>query len=456
MMEQIHRLRRKFDADRTVLFGLANRIWSLCTGPITAILIATYFSAELQGYYYTFSTILALQVFVELGLGTVIVQFASHEWSKLDLCRNGRIVGDAEALSRLASIARFAVRWYSIGASVVAVGLGIGGCFFFHLSRGVGIDWQLPWLTLCIIAGSAICLVPIWSLLEGCNQLAHVYAFRCVQSVITSFCIWGAIIAGLGLWTATISALVGLVCASAFLLLRYRRFVQGLLMMPHLGPKIVWQTDLLPMQWRIATGWIAGYFIFSFFVPVLFKFHGPKVAGQMGMTWTVISAVGAISAAWLSPQAPRFGMLIAQRRFEELDLQFWRTTKIVVGITGCAAFGVWLLIVVLNKLPSQPAERFAARLLPPLPTGLFLAGQFLSLATTPFSTYLRAHKKEPLMLLSIVYAILVGSSNLILGRNYSATGMAVGYLLINASLVPAVVMIWQSCRNKWHGAAISP
>src|SRR3990172_2856854 len=79
----------RFDVDRAVSFGLLRRGWNFCSEPVTAILIATKFTPELQGYYYTFATILALQVFVELGLGTVIVQFASHEWSKLNLDKSG-------------------------------------------------------------------------------------------------------------------------------------------------------------------------------------------------------------------------------------------------------------------------------------------------------------------------------------------------------------------------------
>src|SRR6266850_5266887 len=97
---------KRFEIDRAVFFGLLSRIWGLAAGGVTAILIATYFSPELQGYFYTFTTILALQVFAELGLGTVAVQFASHEWSKLSLDKSGHIVGDKDALSRLISIAR--------------------------------------------------------------------------------------------------------------------------------------------------------------------------------------------------------------------------------------------------------------------------------------------------------------------------------------------------------------
>src|SRR5712691_13054747 len=122
---------KRFEIDRAVFFGLLSRIWGLAAGGVTAILIATYFSPEVQGYYYTFTTILALQVFVELGLGTVAVQFASHEWSKLNLDESGHIVGDGDALSRLISVARVITPWFFWSGILVGAGLGAAGYLFF-------------------------------------------------------------------------------------------------------------------------------------------------------------------------------------------------------------------------------------------------------------------------------------------------------------------------------------
>ena len=49
----------KIDIDRAVFLGISTRIWSFITGPVTAILIAKNFTSELQGYYYTFNSLLA-------------------------------------------------------------------------------------------------------------------------------------------------------------------------------------------------------------------------------------------------------------------------------------------------------------------------------------------------------------------------------------------------------------
>lgn len=443
-------LLNRVDVDRAVFFGLLGRIWSFCSGPVTAILISAKFTPELQGYHYTFGTILALRVFIELGLGTVIIQFASHEWSKLSLDESGYIIGDSDALSRLVSIANIASIWYFVGGLLVAIGLGIGGSIFFSTSPHSNISWFSPWILLCFVTGISVILVPFWSLLEGCNQVGRLYTFRFFQGLVSSMSLWIAILLGAKLWAIAISIIATLVCSLCFLKFRYWLFIKTLLLSKPDSSKIDWRLDMLPMQWRIAVSWISGYFIFSLFVPVLFKYHGPSVAGQMGMTWSIVGVMGGIAGSWLTPRAPKFGILIAQKKYDELDRFFWRITKTVVGISALMALGMWSVVLTLNILDFSVIQRFAARILSPLPTGIFLVAQVLSITTSPFSTYLRAHKREPLMLFSLICGVLVGCSTFFLGKQYSVMGMSVGYFAINLISVPVVILIWRRCCKEWH------
>ncbi|MBT9141312.1 MAG: hypothetical protein DDT30_01901 [Dehalococcoidia bacterium] len=443
----LRQLLRRTEVDRAVLFGILTRIWGIAAGPVTAILIATKFSPELQGYYFTFASLLALQVFVELGLGTVIIQFASHEWSKLGINNAGQIVGDGIALSRLVSLAGIASKWYLAGSVIITLGLGIGGYFFFSQGPDSTVNWVAPWLMLCLLTGITICLVPIWSLLEGCNQVANVYTYRFIQGLCMSLSVWLAILLGADLWTASVSSVVGLLCAGILLGRRYWKFLKTLLFSRQIGPRIGWRLEILPMQWRIALSWLSGYFIFSLFTPILFHYHGPVIAGQMGMTWSLVMAVSGVSSAWVAPKAPRFGMLIARREYKELDRLFWRLIIIISIVAGLGAAASWTLVYILNVL----GHPLATRLLPPLPTGLFMLATFIMTTLLPFSVYLRAHKKEPLLFISVMGAILVSISNLILGKYFGATGMATGYLAVNIVLIPFIVLVWYRCRAMWHG-----
>jgi O-antigen/teichoic acid export membrane protein len=434
------------EMDRAVLYAILARIWGFAAGPVSAILIATQFTPTTQGFYYTFGSIMALQTFAELGLGYAITQFASHEWANLRIGENRSIEGDQDSLSRLASLAQIAIKWYSIAAFIVIVALSFGGYFFFLQSSSQNVNWKWPWVSLCIFTGINLFTIAIWSLLEGCNQVSNVYQYRLFQGLIGTLTAWSAIFLGADLWTASIVTLVGLFYAGLFLSRNYWQFLKALLLVKLKGPRLRWLKDILPFQWRIALSWVSGYFAFSLFTPVLFYYHGPVIAGQMGMTWSLYGALSSLGIAWLSPRVPQFGIMVAQQRYAEMDRLFWRLTIIVTAITTAGAITGWLVIFGLNYYDIYLAKRF----LLPLPTALFLITAVIHTASVPMSIYMRAHKKEPLLLLSVTLGCLVGLSTWLLGKYYAALGMAIGYLAIYTIIFPMVVLVWQRCRIKWH------
>ncbi len=439
---------RRIEMDRAVSYAILARAWGFAAGPVTALLVASKFTPTIQGFYYTFVSILALQTFVELGSGLAITQFASHEWANLRVGENKRIEGDTNSLSRLASLAQIAIKWYCIAAVIVIVGLSIGGYVFFSQSPTQDVSWKLPWISLCVFTGINLFTIAIWALLEGCNQVSNVYLYRFFQGLCGSSAAWCAILLGADLWTCGIMTFVGLIYAGLFLRRNYWEFFKSLLLTKSEGPRLIWLTDILPFQWRIALSSVSGYFIFSLFTPVLFHYHGPVVAGQMGMTWALTGAVLAIGGAWVSPRVPQFGMMVAQKRYAEMDKLFGRLTIIVMGFTILGATAIWLLVFGLNYYNNFLAQR----LLPPLPTGLFLIATIFHAGCIPIATYLRAHKKEPLLFVSILQGCLVGLSTWLLGKHFSAPGMAVGYLIVFAIIFPMEIFIWQHCRTRWHNS----
>jgi hypothetical protein len=439
-------LSRSLEFNRAIGLAVAAKIWGFAAALVTTLLIAVFFSPSLQGYYYTFGAVLALQAFAELGLGSVLTYYASHEWAKLEFDRDGDITGDPQALSRLSSLGRFAIRWYVTAGAILTVGLVVGGSLFFGAAPDPGFEWRPQWLTLCVLTGVNLSLIPLWALLEGCNQVEQVYLYRLAQSVLAGLAAWAAIYSGAGLWVASIVATAGfaVVVISAFG--RYARFLRRVLLSQPAGARISWRADIWPMQWRIALSWAGGYLTFCLFSPVLFHYHGSVVAGQMGMTWAFVSALMTVASSWVLPSAPRFGLLIAEKKYEELDRIFWRVTITVVMIVCMGALTIWAGVVLLNALDSP----FADRLLPPTPTACLLIATIIVSVSLPMSTYLRAHKKEPLMPLSLAMGVLTSAAVVVLGKYYSAAGVAFGYLLIMSTVTPFVALVWHRRRAEWH------
>ena len=73
------------EIDRAVSYGVSSAFIQVFSSPITILLIVKYLSPESQGFYYTFASLIALQTYVELGMSVVVVNTASHEWSKLSI-----------------------------------------------------------------------------------------------------------------------------------------------------------------------------------------------------------------------------------------------------------------------------------------------------------------------------------------------------------------------------------
>jgi O-antigen/teichoic acid export membrane protein len=443
-------LLRRAQVNRAVAYGIVANGWRFIAGPVSMILIGTRFTPEVQGYYYTFSSLLALQIFVELGLGMVIVQFASHEWSKLGLDSQGRIVGEASALSRLVSLGHLAFRWYSVAGGIVAGGLGLGGYIFFSQSpTPVGVDWVAPWFALCLLTGMTLWLVSVWSLLEGCNQVSRVYAFRMIQGVLTSLASWAAILLGAKLWTAVVTTAVGIIWAAVFLARHYRHFFAPFLSALS-GARLSWRLDILPMQWRLAVSFVFGYFSTWVFTPMLFHYHGAVVAGQFGMTWGLVGSVIGVASIWSAPRAPQFGILIARKEYAQLDRLLFRVAAASTSVLVLSGVAVWLAIYMVPAF----SLRFAARLMPPLPTGILVLGVIMANFGHPFSVYLRAHRREPYMWLSIVLGILTLFLTWLLGIRFGAAGAAAAYAGVALFVAfPWSMVIWYRCRAAWHAEA---
>jgi hypothetical protein len=94
----IHKL---FKLDNHTFHTLVLRVWSLVAGASTIIMIPSCLTASEQGYYYAFASLLALQIFFELGFNQVIMQLVSHEAAFVQFNKDGKIVGELEVAPQI-------------------------------------------------------------------------------------------------------------------------------------------------------------------------------------------------------------------------------------------------------------------------------------------------------------------------------------------------------------------
>lgn len=446
----LRRWLNRLEIDRAVFYAIAARVWQFIAGPISILVIAACFTPELQGYFYTFASLMGMQTLVELGLHAVIINVCSHEWSHLQLNADSAITGDESALRRLAALKRFVSRWYAAVGVIFFVGCGIGGAIFLNQRPTTGVDWVAPWFCLVALNGVLLWAWAFSAMLEGCNQMAVVNRVRLLQFISGSFAVWASMAAGLGLWAAVISVAVRLVWDYWLIAIRYRAFWQSLSQAPH-DQAISWRDEIWPLQWKMGVLGVASYLALGLVTPVMFYFHGPVVAGQMGMTWTILTAIELAAYAWVHARGPLFGMLAARQDWREMDRIFFRLTAISWAFYLLAVTGVCVGVWGLNALPWPLAQRLASRLLSLPPTVVFSVAFLLQHLPRCQSIYVRAHKQDPFLTAGLVSNTLLVILVVGLGAIYGPIGAAWGYLAIVVTVnLPWWTWICERCRRDWH------
>ena len=445
MIERLHRIRRAIGMDRAVFYTAAARGWTMVSGIFTLWFIGTYLSKPAQGFYYTFASVLGLQVFLELGLSQSLIQTASHEFAKLSFAKDGKVTGEADACHRLLAMGKLSLRWYGVVALLLILLIAPVGHWFFASEDAKGVDWIVPWWSMCILGALGVQLTPLFYLLEGCGRIASVNAARFWIGIITTLSSWVAYVSGAGLYTCVVQSVVQVFGSILFLSRNWWPFVRQILQSKALAAKD-FVAQIWGFQWRIAISWICGYFSSEIMKPLIFKLQGPEVAGQVGMTIQAVSGVVALASAWTSSKGPLFGTLIAQRRFGELDALFGKALRQSIGV---AALGVSVMFVLVAVIKAY--FPLGARFLPLAGVGFFCIAAVTVQITCGTAVYLRAHKKEPFMGISILNAAMVIVGVYVFGWYFSGTGAALGYLIATGIVSPPLAfLIFRQKRTEWH------
>jgi O-antigen/teichoic acid export membrane protein len=440
-------IRRVLGIDRAIGFTVLARFWSSAAGLVTVALIARFLSPAEQGYYYTFGSLVALQIVFELGFSYVILQLASHERAELSISSGYQISGAPIAHARLASVIQKSVRWYSGAAVVMATALLPLGFYFFstHQHAGPTVSWQLPWCSAALMAALNFQLDPFLSFLEGCGYVPEVARLRLIQSATGSVLAWTVLIYHHGLFAPSMM-LLGMASCSFIWLSGKRKLLLELLRYNAGAHKIRWNLEVWPFQWRIAVSWLSGYFLFWIFNPVLFAFRGPVEAGKMGMSLSLANAIQAIAISWVSTKSAPFGTLIARKEYQWLDQTFFGALRQSLAVSLAGALVAWLGCLYLNLRHFS----FAQRLLAPLPLAVLLLYMIVNVVTSAEAYYLRAHKQEVFFVNSLVGAVAITICTFIFGRSYGATGIVVSTCLLNWGGLVWATYKFRKYRRLWH------
>ena len=444
----------KFGLNKSIAYSSGARVVSGVAGVVSVFFIASFLSKTEQGFYYTFSSLLALQIFFELGLTSIMTQYVSYEASHLKMGSEYQYEGENKYLSRLSSLVSFCIKWYSLLSIIVFIFLCVLGSLFFeryYSNSNDNVSWRLPWILVC--AGTAIKLFqsPLNSILMGLGFVKEVSKITFYQQLIPPIVIWIGLICGLKLYVTGIGYLLSVLLWGVYAWnTRLLRILINILR-NQITEKVYYFKEIFPYQWRIAISWVSGYFIYQLFNPVLFATEGPIVAGQMGISLQAINAIIAFSYSWINTKVPLYSSLIAKKEYNSLDSIFNQTLKQEVLVCALLIAMLFAFLFFCRMLHIQLGDSLLAdRFLDYFPILMLAIPAFLMQFINSWATYLRCHKKEPFLAYSVIAAVLNCISTFLFGKMYGLYGITIGYCIISLILFPWGRHIYIVKKREWH------
>ena len=455
-MIALKKIVEKIGIDKAIAYSSGARIIQSIAGVGIIFFISWFLTGVEQGFYFTFGSIAALQVFFELGLTSIITQFVAHEAAHLKLNENNIFEGDAFHKSRLASLFRFCCKWYIVISIIVLFFLLITGLVFFERfydNNGEFVSWKGPWILLSVATALQLLQSPFSSFLMGLGKVKEMNKILFFQQAFILGATWIGFVFGLKLYVIGFGILCSVVIWTAYILCSGMFNILKNINKIKIIETVPYFKEIFPYQWKIALSWLSGYFIFQLFNPVLFAVEGAVVAGKMGMTIQALNAIQVLSMSWQNTKVPLYSSLISLKEYKKLDDTFKKTLCQMTPICLSLLLLLFGFIAVLKYTEIKlNGDLICNRFLDFKPMFFLATAFFANIFVFSWATYLRCHKKEPFLVQSIVMGVLCCCSTILFGKMFGVDGVTIGYAVLSMFVsLPWSFCIFKNRKREWHG-----
>lgn len=435
---------------KDIFATLINQMWRLVSGPIIMLLIPLFLTETQQGYWYLFGSLSALSIFADLGFSNIILQFSAHEFAFLSFSKDGILVGDSEHLNKLATFFRFTIKWIGTIGVVVFPIIYIIGVIYFIRDRVLAV-YLLPWTIYAI--GSLINFfnTSVLSFIEGLNKIAEVQKIRFAVNIVYACIIAIVLVLHGNIFALALGIFISACTIFISLFGKFKKFLSQLLVLAKTYT-YPWRQEVMPLFIRYALSFSSGYFIFQIYTPLMHYFHGPILSGKVGMSLALIMAIFNIANIWLYTITPQINMLVSTKNWSTLDGVFVKRLLFALGTYIIIGIGVVLFIWLFGRVWIVP--KVVGRFLPVIPMGILYICYFIQLFVNAWALYLRGHKQEPYMVLSIISAAWIACTTFIIGKFLPANFFFCGFLSMQVLGSPIAYLIFRRCKNIWHNAEV--
>lgn len=430
--------------EKAFFWGYAEKIARSVTGPISIFFVVIFLDLKSQGYLFTFISLLTIKFVLELGLTQIIITFVAYEKNSLNIKKNF-LKGRFNNYLRLKNISRYAIIWF-FWASLIYIGLlNLVGFILFN-SAGDPYDfWLPPFLLLCVFSAIEIFFIPFYAVKEGLAKIDEVYQYRFYKTILFLIAYLALLSIGADIWSYSAALFINVIVDFIFVMKNKSLFISLIRTVKGQVSRLNWKTEIFPMQSRIAIGSISGVLSFSIFTPFSFSLLGPETAGKVGLTVAIVTGISTLSVVPSMVSSQKIASLVEQKNIGMLDNLILRLLALSFAIH---IFSLLILIALFYSL-EEFFPFILEKVLDPKSFLLFFFAMMFSLISTPLSIFMRAHKEEPLMWLSIFTGVFICFGSYFGMYLYGAIGAALTFFMVTFLSFPILILIFFKFRSRY-------
>ncbi len=386
----------------------------------------SYLTLEDQGLWYTFISLGALTMLVDLGFTSIITQFISHEFAHLTF-ENGKLTGKEKRLNSIFSLIHYSIKFYSYIVLFASILLVLFGIYYFRSEK---ISVFFLWLLFSISSSLSLYSSLLLSIFQGLDNFKETQKIILFSSILMTVCIWLMLFFDFSILALAIGNLINIFLQLIFSYARAPIFWRQV-MQYKIVEKVNWASSIKSLQIKYGFSLFSGYIIFYLFTPVLNNYFGSAIAGQYGMSMSLVSSISLLAGGWVVSSIPKYNILVSQKKYLELRDLFTKSvfSAILVHVLTSLILVVGIYFILIHT-------KYENRILSVENVIVLLFISFIQSLINYLAIYLRSFKEEPFFLLSIFNALLVLFILFFVLPNFGLLTM----LLVNAGLLSFLIL----------------
>ena len=414
---------------KITLIALKNRIIVLALSVGTLIFITLFITAHDKGYYFMFTSIVGMSVFLELGLNYTISQYCSH------LVRNKNNIEGINNNNELKIIIKYGItESFKTTLKILVLFIGLGGTLIYYKKNvsyyGFFDGIMYAWLLISIFASIDCFLSSFVMILEGCGEQIEMEKLKIITNLIKSVTLWIGILFEFGLFSIGLSYIASTFIVAYWILKKYKYFFNECLSYKNTVELIKIKKEIKTFEKRIALSWFSGAFVSYSFVPILMLNMRPEEVGKIGIMLHVLNSVNYLAITIITVANFNLCNLVALNQHSNMNKLFKKIFIISCAFEFVAISTIIILINIIDGYSKSIADRFLSVENIILLSIIFFQNHIVSC----LSVYLRIYKIEAFYILSIIVGISVPISNYYGSYNHDLSSVIYYYFIINTTI----------------------